>query len=641
MRWWTSIVVACAAWLAVPPAQAGDAAAEPPTAADFGARSTFTAPSLSPDGNRIAARTLIDGKPYILLVDVAGAKFEPRRIALANEYELEWFRWAGNDRLILSIGWPDTFLGQEVRVTRLIALDVVSGKLSFIGLKGEGIDGDNVIHIDPEGKFLLLSTQKSIWEYPSVFRVDLATDKVERVVKPQERVWDWYADRAGVVRAGVGSAGTKWWVYYRADATADFERTIRRDARADDDSDVESFVPIAGSDQGYAVATSPSGRFALYRYDFKADRLGETVYENPVVDIDDYDIADDGRIVAVRYTDDRPEIVWLDPELKTLHARIDKTLPGAINRVVSMSRDRTRMLVWSGSAEDPGRYFLYDRTARRMDLVGVSYAALHGKRLAAMEPVRYKARDGLEIRAYLTLPPGRDPKGLPLVMMPHGGPFARDAWGYDAWVQFLATRGYAVLQPNFRGSTGFGRDFVKRGTGGWGRGMQDDIDDGVAWLAARGTIDPKRVCIMGASFGGYAAMWAAARNPEIYRCAISFAGVSDVASMLRYDRKLFAAPRYFRDWREQVKGDGDVTLDAISPLRAVDRMTVPILIAHGSKDGRVPLYQSRRLHEALLAAGRPHDYVVYEGEGHGFDKAENATDFLTRVGRFLDAHNPP
>jgi dipeptidyl aminopeptidase/acylaminoacyl peptidase len=170
--------------------------------------------------------------------------------------------------------------------------------------------------------------------------------------------------------------------------------------------------------------------------------------------------------------------------------------------------------------------------------------------------------------------------------------------------------------------------------------MQDDIDDGVKWLVGKGVVDPKRVCIMGASFGGYAAMWAATRNPEIYRCAISFAGISDVASMLRYDRGTFSAPRYFRNWRERVQGDKSVSLDTVSPIKQADKITVPLLIAHGADDDNVPPYQSRRLHEALQKLGRAHEFVIYENEGHGLENPTHATDFLERVGAFLDKHNP-
>ena len=265
---------------------------------------------------------------------------------------------------------------------------------------------------------------------------------------------------------------------------------------------------------------------------------------------------------------------------------------------------------------------------------------MEGRTLSQVESVKYDARDGLSIPAYLTLPKGRDPAALPLIVMPHGGPFIRDTWSYNPWAQFLADRGYAVLQPNFRGSTGYGRAFVEAGEGQWGRKMQDDIDDGVKWLVQLGKVDPRLVCIMGASYGGYAAMWGAARNPEIYRCAISFAGISDVKAMLKYDSRIGVPRRYYRDWRDRVRGDAGFDLDAISPIEAADRIRVPLLIAHGKDDTNVPVSQSVKFHEALTRAGVPHEYVIYEGEGHDFEKVENSADFLRRVEAFLTKHNP-
>jgi dipeptidyl aminopeptidase/acylaminoacyl peptidase len=274
-----------------------------------------------------------------------------------------------------------------------------------------------------------------------------------------------------------------------------------------------------------------------------------------------------------------------------------------------------------------------------MHLLARPYQQIRGKELASVESTSYKARDGLDIPAFVTQPHGVEPKLLPLVVMPHGGPFARDEWSYDPWAQFLANRGYVVLQPNFRGSTGYGRSFVEKGVGQWGRTMQDDLDDGVKWLVEQGKVDPKRVCIMGASYGGYAAMWAAARNPDIYRCAISFAGISDLAAMIRYDRKAFSAARYHRAWREKVQGEKSFDLDTVSPLYTASQISIPLLIAHGDKDENVPVSQSKKLHEALKKANKPHEFIVFEGEGHGLQSPENAVGFLKRVEDFLRLHN--
>lgn len=310
-----------------------------------------------------------------------------------------------------------------------------------------------------------------------------------------------------------------------------------------------------------------------------------------------------------------------------------------VNRIVSRDASDRMMVISSASASDPGNFYVFDRTKAELRQFARPFADLDGATLAPVKPVRYAARDGLSIPAYLTLPAGRDPKALPLIVMPHGGPFLRDKGDYDPWVQFLANRGYAVLQPNYRGSTGYGKAYVDAATGEWGRKMQDDLDDGVHWLAAQGMIDPKRVCIMGGSYGGYAAMWAAVRNPDVYRCAISFAGISDVNAMLRYDKNLFAASRYDRDRRGRIRTK-DQDMDAVSALQHAAEIKVPLLIAHGKKDQRVPFSQSTRLHEALDKAGKPNDFVLYPEEGHGFSKEEDSVDFLKRVDAFLAKYNP-
>jgi dipeptidyl aminopeptidase/acylaminoacyl peptidase len=207
-------------------------------------------------------------------------------------------------------------------------------------------------------------------------------------------------------------------------------------------------------------------------------------------------------------------------------------------------------------------------------------------------------------------------------------------------VQFMANRGYAVLQPQFRGSTGYGRDFVSKGDGQWGRKMQDDLDDGVDWLVRTGQVDAKRVCIVGASYGGYAALWGAIRNPERYRCAASFAGVSDLPALVRHDRKLFSATRYFKEWRSKVIGEGNADLGAVSPIHFAERLRIPVLIGHGEKDRRVLPKHSHAMVDALNRAHANVTSIFYKDEAHGFEKAADLADWLKRLEAFLDKYNP-
>ncbi|WP_425228763.1 alpha/beta hydrolase family protein [Sphingomonas sp.] len=607
-----------------------------PSAADFGALPVLADPVIAPGGARLAARTLADGKTRLMIAEIATGSRS--FVALPEGADLDWFRWAGDGTLLIELSTTATLLGLQLRLPRLLAYDVATHADRRVATAGEGL-GRDIVHIDPAGRFILETGLRSYTATPSVYRVDLATNAVIEVVPPRPHVWSWFADSAGVVRTGIGVDNERWWIDFRTDAAAPFVSSPHHDGRADRDQ-IDTLALAPGASRGFAVATGESGRFGLYHYDFTAGQIGALIYENPVADVTDVDVGADGQPASVSYTDDRARVMWFDPGLRAVQTRIERALPGMSVRLTSFSTDRQRLIVWATAADNPGAYYLFDRRTGQLMLIAAPYERLAGKRLAEMTPVTYAARDGLPIPAYLTVPPGREPRDAPMVVLPHGGPFARDEWGYDVWAQSLASRGYVVLQPNFRGSTGYGRRFVERGYGQWGRGMQDDIDDGVRWLIGRSIVDAHRVCIMGGSFGGYAAEWGAVRNPDLYRCAISLAGVSDIKAQLSYNRRDFAAPRYFRDWRERVQGADTVSLDALSPLKRAADLRIPLFIAHGDADTVVPPEQSRRLMQALTRAGHPPDYHVYPGEGHGFSKPEDQVDFLQRVEAFLTRYNP-
>jgi dipeptidyl aminopeptidase/acylaminoacyl peptidase len=253
--------------------------------------------------------------------------------------------------------------------------------------------------------------------------------------------------------------------------------------------------------------------------------------------------------------------------------------------------------------------------------------------------VSYRARDGLVIPAYLTLPADQEPKNLPLVLLPHGGPHARDAVGFDYFAQFLASRGYAVFQPNFRGSAGYGSEFLAKGFGQWGTGMQDDLTDGLQWLIGEGTVDPKRVCIVGGSYGGYAALMGAIRTPELYRCAVSWAGVTDVPAMMQHDKSQLLPERY-RRWRNRVRGKGDANLKDVSPVRRAREVGIPVLLMHGTEDDNVPFRQATEFVKAMNKANKPIEFIQFEGTEHVLQKSDDRIRFLREVESFLARHNP-
>jgi dipeptidyl aminopeptidase/acylaminoacyl peptidase len=607
------------------------------SAADFAALPVVEKPLLSPDGHQIVARQVKDGITALVVFN-ADHPDSPGLPIPIGKTEVSSLTWAGNHRLLLTAVVKQHLETQEISVLRLLAIDVPSGESRVLDPKSRGLYAGDVLYADPTGAWALVASQDDVLSYPSVKRVDLATGVATLVEKAKDGVWDWYADDGGILRAGVAYADRRWTVWYR-DKPEEKLRAIRGKFDKDDDSAVDKF--IFRGDQSWILTNERTGRFALYKYDTKAGAIGAPIFEHPQVDVDDvlYDRAT-GKVKAVEYEDDRAHLEWLDADLKTLQERIDRALPNAVNVLADWSDDQKRVLVFSYSGSNPGIYFLLDRSTSRMSPVLDPYPRIDPASLAEVTPVSYQARDGVSIPAYLTLPRHHDAKALPLVIMPHGGPFNRDHWEYDPMVQFLANRGYAVFQPEFRGSTGYGKTFVEKGYGEWGRKMQDDLDDGVDWLAKSGRIDPKRVCIVGGSYGGYAAMWGAIRNPGRYRCAASIAGVSDLPSLLRHDRSLFSATRYYREWRSHVGGVGNVDLKTISPLNFASQMKVPLLIAHGEQDERVPVNQSHQMVAALSKAGAPVTSIFYAKDGHGFDNAADLEDWLRRLEAFLAKYNP-
>jgi dipeptidyl aminopeptidase/acylaminoacyl peptidase len=604
---------------------------------DFAALPLVVKPVLSPDGHRVAAQQVQDGKTTILVLDAD----HPEVVAKAypiDKMEVASLTWAGNQRLLLTVMTKQNILGEEVPYLRLVAINVDAGGIVVLDRKSQGLYAGDVLYADPTGSWALVASQDDIFNYPSVKRVDLATGNATVVERAKDEVWDWYADDSGVVRAGVAYNNRRWTVWYR-DKPKEKLRAVSGKFDKDDDSAVDRF--IFRGNASWIMTNERTGRFGLYRYDTKTGAIGEAIFEHPQVDVDDviYDRAT-GKISAIEYEDDRPRLKWLDPELTTLQGRIDRAVPASVNLLTDWSYDNKRALVWSYSASDPGRYFLLDRSNSQMHPVVDPYPRIDPTELAEVKAVHYPARDGLNLNAYLTLPRGHEAKSLPLILMPHGGPFDRDHWEYDPIVQFLANRGYAVLQPEFRGSTGYGKDFVAKGYGEWGRKMQDDLDDGVDWLARSGQIDPKRVCIIGGSYGGYAAMWGAIRNPDRYRCAASMAGVADLPSLLRHDKQLFSAKRYYREWRTHVAGVADVDLKTVSPINFATQLKVPVLIGHGEQDQRVPAKQSHMMVDVLGKAGAPVTSVFYKDSGHGFDNSADFADWLRRLEQFLAKYNP-
>lgn len=598
---------------------------------------------LSPDGKLIALRSTTKDSTSIAVLDAA-TKDVLHRLALPQQNNLEWFRWAGNGKLLFSLSTPTVSFGEEARLSRLFFYDLATKAMPFIGRPDMGLEGDDVLFVDPAGEYLLLAMQRTIYDYPSVWRFAL-TEKpikgVKEVQRPTQGIWEWFADDAGIVRMGMAFAGGKVRVLYRAKPD-DPLREIAKITEDNADDKVWDVLRItSGSDEGLVLKPDDNGRIAVRKFNYATRQVGEVIYAAPGWDVDEALTDKDGKLLAAFYTDDRDRAVWFEPKLKSLYARLEKAIPDQHVWIVSRADDDSRMLVWAGNEANPGQTFLFDAAKRSLDSFSAELPDLDRSLTASPKPIRYTARDGTAIYGYLTLPRGRPAKKLPLIVMPHGGPYGvRDKLEFDSTVQLLANRGYAVIQPNYRGSGGYGESFAELGAGQIGRAMQDDLDDAMDWAVKEGIADPARVCMVGASYGGYAALWAAIRNPERYRCAVSFAGVTDWKKQLKYDANFFTR-KGAKSWRTRIQGeDANFDLDVVSPVAQIARLTRPVLVTHGEDDSNVPFKQFLLLRDAATKAGKPIETLTFAGEGHGFADDANEARYLDAIEAFLAKHNP-
>lgn len=632
-----------AAASAAAPAPAAANPAEPPpppiAVGHFAKRPAFWDAKLSPNGAMFSFMRHANGEVQFVITDTTSGKLV-RALAADPQDELDWYRWVTNDKLLLAVSTPGEFFREEVRYTRLILVEVSSGVMTRLFARSDVVEGDNVIHVAKDGSYVLVAIQQTIYDYPSVLRHELKPGgKISVVQDPRDGVWNWVADDQGVVRMGTGWFEDRFKVYYRPGAGENLKLVARLKESDTVDRYWDALSIVTGSDEGYVLSEGDTGRVGLRRVNFSTREVIETVYEHPDWDIDSVTLKD-GKPFAAYYTAERDEVHWFDPAIAKQYRSLRKALGDGEVWVTSRAEDETRMLVYAGHESDPGVLYLYDPAAKRLQEISQYRPEIDFQALASPKPVQYTARDGTVIRGYLTLPRGREAKNLPLILMPHGGPYGvRDKLEYNDEVQLLANRGYAVLQPNYRGSGGYGDAFFEAGEGQIGRKMQDDIDDAMDWAVKQGIADAKRVCVVGGSYGGYAALWAVLRNPERYRCAASWAGVTDWNKLLRYDRRYLTA-RVNKWWQARVRGDKTQDLDGVSPYHTAGTLSRPVLLAHGTKDKRVPISQYNIFEKAARTAPVPPQTLVIKDEGHSFSSPENAQAWYEALDGFLAKHNP-
>ena len=652
------VLFACA--LTAPAFSADAAPPAPPPIADFFDNPAFSEAILSPNGKFLAVRFSKDNKrDRLIVIDLATNAIKV--VAQFSDRDVNQFEWVNNERLVFdstdktigpgdAVYWPGLFavnrdgsnFRQLVQVSGSfiqehgVARNVLPANHFLVAQKGAQTS-DDVYVTNPKREGL---DEAGDLKYVNLVRVNTLTGRTETVRRPG-LARGWLLDHKGEPRICVTLDKNTEAVWYLDPSSKEWRQIAAFDAYL---GGKDAFTPLAFAPDGTLYVLSARGRDkqALHTFD---PRTGQISAE-PLVVLADYDfsgrlITSRDKLLGVRYLSDARATVWFDEKMKALQATIDAALPANVNLIdVPARAEAPWVLVRSYSDRQPARYILYNLESGKFNPVGSTHERIVPARMAEQELVRITARDGLTVPAWLTGPNSKR-KNLPMVVLVHGGPYVRgNEWAWSPDSQFLASRGYAVLEPEFRGSTGFGTRHYRAGWKQWGLKMQDDIADATKWAIAQGIADPKRICIAGASYGGYATLMGLVNDPALYKCGINWVGVTDI-NLLYTGHWSFTSDMssaYLKYGAPTLIGDPEkdaAQLRATSPLLLAARITQPLLLAYGGADRRVPLYHGKKFLEALKEHNPNVEWVVYEEEGHGWSLPKNRIDFWGRVEKFL------
>jgi dienelactone hydrolase len=603
----------------------------------FATGESMISPALSPSGRHLVYITHTNGKPFVMAYDLATQAIKGILSGESNNFTVRWCGFKNDERVLCSFRAQEYEAGRPYTVTRLVALNI-DGKQIRVLLQNDEENNaqfqDEILHWlpdDPRNVLMELDDDGDI--YPSVFRIDVYSGS-KRLVQPQRQpVVSWMADRAGVVRFGYGYRNAETSGFYTARTSESAQwKTIEKFDRYHDDT----FTPLGFGvrPNTLLVRAAHDRRSAVWEFDLEGSKEAQLVFSNDQVDVDGtIDWPSDGHVTGFSYHTDKPQAHYIDDLARRVEVTMRKMLPDRFTRIVDASRDGKRLVIAAYSDVKPTSYYLLDIDAGSFVYLSSENPALDKATLSSMQPITIPF-EGVNIPGYLTLPVGKHPRNLPAVVLPHGGPYTRDTWGFDPMVQLLANRGYAVLQLNFRGSSGYGEKWLSLGWRGWGTVIHGDITAGARWLVKEGIADPRRLCIVGGSYGGYAALLGVVKEPGLYRCAASIAGVSDLNELKSQDRFFYGG---YVAARESI-GEKKAELRDVSPLRYADRIKVPVLLVHGEADSTVLASHSTSMAKELRKNRVPNDLVIIEDADHHFRRESMRLTLYRKLEAFLAAN---
>ena len=617
---------------------------------DFFKRPEYSAMALSPDGKRLASIVPGNGRDNLAVIDMD--KKTAKLLTSFSSTDVVAIHWTNNERLLLAVGDAHEAAG-DARFRGWHAVNAdgsqfrsVSDERPFVQERSikKLVRGFQYLGPDPKsGDELIISAYERSFTSSDVYRYNSRTGEMKLLSYDNPgHVQRWIVDRDGVPRAAESYEKGLTTIWYRDD-----DKTAWKKLDEAEDSKLK-FTPIAFDYDNktlYVKSRTNADKDAIYTFDFVNGKPGERIARHPEVDLGTLVFSRSKRkLVGIRYDADKPGVAWVDEEIAKLQKVVDAALPDTVNALSVADENPKLALVRAYSDVNPAHFYLLDTEKLTLEEIAASRPWIKPEDMSPRKFVRYAARDGLEIPAYLTLPKGSNGKSLPLVVDIHGGPWVpKQHWGFDPEVQFLASRGYAVLQPDFRGTEGYGWKHFASSFKQWGLSMQDDITDGVEWLIKQGTVDKERVCLLGGSYGGYATLWGLAKTPDLYRCGVAFVAVSDIGLLfdITYSDTARSSYRWLEYGAKVRIGDPDKDKEnfrAVSPLYNAERYRAPLFLAYGGVDQRVPLKHGTDLRDRLDKLGKKYQWVVYNDEGHGFNKDENRFDFYRRVEAFLQRH---